>query len=80
MVQVFYFNWIAIRSDYGLDGLGSIPDRGGGFFFYPLRPASSEAHPTSCTMANSDSFPANERRPGRDADHSPHSSAEVKKE
>jgi hypothetical protein len=25
-------------SDYGLDDRGSIPDRGRGFFFYPLRP------------------------------------------
>jgi hypothetical protein len=29
---------VSTVSDYGLDGRGSIPDRGRGFFLYPLRP------------------------------------------
>jgi hypothetical protein len=40
----------------------------------------SGAHPASCTVGTGGSFPGGKRRPGRDADHSPPSSAEVKKE
>jgi hypothetical protein len=40
----------------------------------------SGAHPASCTMGTGGSFPGDKARPGRDADHSPRSSAEVKKE
>jgi hypothetical protein len=40
----------------------------------------SGAHPASCTMGTGGSFPGGKARPGRDADHSPPSSAEVKKE
>jgi hypothetical protein len=29
---------VSIVTGYGLDGQGSIPDRGRGFFLYPLRP------------------------------------------
>jgi hypothetical protein len=35
------------------------------------------AHPASCTMGTGGPFPGGEARPGRDADHSPPSSAEV---
>jgi hypothetical protein len=35
------------------------------------------AHPASCTMGNGGPFPGGKARPGRDADHSPPSSAEV---
>jgi hypothetical protein len=38
---------------------------------------SSGAHPASCTMGNGSSFPGAKARPGRDADHSPPSNAEV---
>jgi hypothetical protein len=38
------------------------------------------AHPASCTMRTAGSFPGGKARPGRDADHSHPSSAEVKKE
>jgi hypothetical protein len=38
------------------------------------------AHPASCTVGTGGSFPGGKARPGRDADHSPLSSAEVKKE
>jgi hypothetical protein len=40
----------------------------------------SGAHPASCTMGTGGSFPGGKARPGRGADHSPPSSAEVKKE
>jgi hypothetical protein len=40
----------------------------------------SEAHPASCTMGTGGPFPLGKTRPGRDADHSPLSSAEVKNE
>jgi hypothetical protein len=35
------------------------------------------AHPASCTMGTGGPFPGGKARPGRDADHSPLSSAEV---
>jgi hypothetical protein len=35
------------------------------------------AHPASCTMGTEGPFPGGKARPGRDADHSPPSSAEV---
>jgi hypothetical protein len=37
----------------------------------------SGAHPASCTMGTGSPFPGAKARPGRDADHSPLSSAEV---
>jgi hypothetical protein len=37
----------------------------------------SEAHPASCTMGTGGPFPEGKARPGRDADQSPLSSAEV---
>jgi hypothetical protein len=40
----------------------------------------SGAHPASCTMGTGGHFPGGKARPGRDADHSPPSSAEVKNE
>jgi hypothetical protein len=40
----------------------------------------SGAHPASYTVGTGGSFPGGKARPGRDADHSPHSSAEVKEE
>jgi hypothetical protein len=41
---------------------------------------SSEAHPASCTMGTGGPFPGIKARPGRDANHSPISSAEVENE
>jgi hypothetical protein len=67
-------------TSYELDGRRSIPDGGIGFFLYSLRPAGSRAHPASRKMGTGTSFPGNKVRPGRDADHSPPSSAEIKKE
>jgi hypothetical protein len=40
----------------------------------------SGAHPASCTMGTGGPFPRGKARPGRDADHSPPSSTEVKNE
>jgi hypothetical protein len=40
----------------------------------------SEAHPTSCTMGTGGPFPGSKVRLGRDADHSPPASAEIKSE
>jgi hypothetical protein len=37
----------------------------------------SGAHPASCTMGTGGPFHGGKTRPGRDADHSPPSSAEV---
>jgi hypothetical protein len=56
---------VSIVSYYGLDDRGSIPDRGRG----------SGTHPASCPMGT-----GGKARPGRDADHSPPSSAEVENE
>jgi hypothetical protein len=62
-------------SEYGLDDWGSIPDRGRGFSSSFCVQAGSGAHPASCTMGT-----GGKARPGRNADHSPPSSAEVKNE
>jgi hypothetical protein len=40
----------------------------------------SGAHPVSCTMCTGGPFPGGKARPGRDADHSPPSSAKVENE
>jgi hypothetical protein len=40
----------------------------------------SGAHPASCPVGTEGSFPGGKVQPGRDADHSPPSSAEVKNE
>jgi hypothetical protein len=67
-------------SDYDLDDRGSIPDRGRGFFSIPSIQTGSGAHPASYLMGTGGSFPGGKARPGRDADHSPPSNAEVKYE
>jgi hypothetical protein len=46
----------------------------------PCVQTGSGAHPASCTVGTEGSFPGSKARPGRDADHSPPSSTEVKKE
>jgi hypothetical protein len=67
-------------SDYGLDKRGSIP-AGQRIFSYSLCvQTGSGAHPVSCTMGTGGRFPGDKARPGRDADHSPPSSAEVENE
>jgi hypothetical protein len=61
---------VSIVSDYGLDDRGSIEVK---YFSCSLCvQTSSEAHPAS--------IPGGKARPGRDADHLPPSSADVKNE
>jgi hypothetical protein len=65
-------------TDYGLEDRGSITDRG--FSSSLCDQTGSGAHPVSCPMGTEGSFPRGKARPGRDSDHSPPSSAEVKYE
>jgi hypothetical protein len=67
-------------SDYGLDvrAIGVRSPAGEKDFSSSLCvQTGSEAHPASCTMGTGGPFPGGKERPGRDADHSPPSSAEV---
>jgi hypothetical protein len=57
-------------SDYGLD------DR----VIEVRSPTEAEDFSSSCTMGTGGPFPGGKARPGRDADHSPPSSVEVKNE
>jgi hypothetical protein len=64
---------VSIVSDYRLDDRDSIPDRGRGFFL--LAPASRPA-----LGSTQPPFPGDKAWPGRDTDHLPTSSAEVRNE
>jgi hypothetical protein len=69
-------------SDYGLD-VRAIEVRsppGADFSSSPYVQTGSGAHPAFYPMGTGGSFPGGKARPGRDADHSPPSSAEVKNE
>jgi hypothetical protein len=70
-------------SDYGLDdraiGVRS-PEGEKDFSSILCVQTSSEAHPASCPMGTGGPFPGGKARPGRDADHSPTYSADVKNE
>jgi hypothetical protein len=73
----------SIVSDYGLDdrAIGVRSPAGAKDFSSILCvQTGSEAHPASCTMGTGGPFPGANARPGRDADHSPPSSAEVENE
>jgi hypothetical protein len=61
---------------------GSIPDPTGAEDFpsSPCVQTGSGAHPASYPMGTGGPYPGGKARPGRDADHSPPSSAEVKNE
>jgi hypothetical protein len=73
----------SIVSDYGLDdraiGVRS-PAEAKDFPLSSCVQTGSGAHPASCTMGTGDPFLGGKARPGRDADHSPPSSAEVENE
>jgi hypothetical protein len=67
-------------SDYGLDdrAIGVRSPAGADDFSSILCvQTGSGAHPTSSPMGTGGPFPGGKARPGRDADHSPPSSAEV---
>ena len=66
---------VGIATAYGLDGSG-IESQWGARFSAHVQ-TGPEAHPAFCTMGTG-SFPRGKVRPGRDADPSPPSSAEVK--
>jgi hypothetical protein len=59
---------------------GSISGKGKKDFSSNRVQNSSEAYPDSCPMGTGDPFSGSKARPGRDADHSPPSSAEVENE
>jgi hypothetical protein len=70
----------SIMSDYGLDdrAIGvRFPAGAKDFSYSPFVQTGSGAHPASCTMGTRGPFPRAKARPGRDADHSPPSSAEI---
>jgi hypothetical protein len=63
-------------SDYGLDDRAiEVRSPTGADFSSPCVQTGSGVHPASCPMGT-----GGKARPGRDADHSPPSSAEVKNE
>jgi hypothetical protein len=70
----------SIVSDYGLEdreiGVRS-PAEAKDFSSILRVQTGSGAHPASCPMGTGGPFPEGKARPGRDADHSPPSSAEV---
>jgi hypothetical protein len=74
---------VSIVSGYGLDdrtiGVRS-PAEAKDFSSILCVQTGSGAHPASCTMGTGSPFPGAKARPGRDADHSPPSSAEVEDE
>jgi hypothetical protein len=70
-------------SDYGLDDRAievRFPAGAEDFSSSLCVQTGSGAHPASCQMGTGGPFPGGKARPGRDADHSPPSSAEVKNE
>jgi hypothetical protein len=74
---------VSIVSDYGLDdrAIGVRSPAGANDFSSSLCvQTGSEAHPASCKIGTGGTFPGGKARPGRDADHSPPSSAEVENE
>jgi hypothetical protein len=67
-------------SDYGLDDRAievRSPAEAKDFYSILYVQTGSDAHPASCPMGTGGPFPGGKARPGRDADHSPPSSAEV---
>jgi hypothetical protein len=73
----------SIVSDYGLDNRAidvRSPTGAQDFSSSPCVQTGSGTHPASCSMGTGGPFPGGKARPGRDADHSPPSSAEVENE
>jgi hypothetical protein len=69
-------------SDYGLDdwAIEVRSPTGADFSSSPCVQTGSGTYPASNPMVTGGAFPGGKARPGRDADHSPPSSAEVKNE
>jgi hypothetical protein len=66
--------------DYGLDDWAiqvPSPAEEKGFSYSLYVQTGSGAHPASCPIGTEGPFPGGKARPGRDADHSSPSSAEV---
>jgi hypothetical protein len=73
----------SIVSDYGLDDRAIEVRSSTGaedFSSSPCVQTGSGAHPASYPVGTGGPFPGGKARPGRDADHSPPSSAKVKNE
>jgi hypothetical protein len=70
----------SIVSGYGLDDRFDPRQRRKDFSSSLYVQTGSGDHPVSCTMGTGSRFPGDKARPGRDADHSPPSSAEVENE
>jgi hypothetical protein len=68
---------VSIVSDYRLDNWDLIPNKGKGFFLYPLCPDQLWGSPPVPTGAGGP-FPRGTEQLGHDADHSYLPSAEVK--
>jgi hypothetical protein len=71
---------VSIVSDYGLDNRAievRFPAESKDFSSILCVQTGSEAHPASCTVGTGGPFAGGIARPGRDADHSPPSSAKV---
>jgi hypothetical protein len=74
---------VSTVSDYGLDdrAIGVLsPAEAKDFSSILCVQTGSGAHSASCPMGTGDPFSGGKARPGRDADHSPPSSAEVEYE
>jgi hypothetical protein len=72
---------VGIVSDYGLDDRAiEVRSPTEDFSSSLCVQTGTEAHPASCIMGTGGPFPGRKARPGRDADHSPPSSADVKHE
>jgi hypothetical protein len=70
----------SIVSDFGLENRAiGVRSRAGAKDFSSslFVQTGSGAHPASCTMGTGGPFPGGKARPGRDADHSPLSSANI---
>jgi hypothetical protein len=71
---------VSVVSDYRLDDQDSIPAEAKDLSSSICVQTGSGAHPASCTMGTGALFPGAKAWPGRDADYSPPSSAEVENE
>jgi hypothetical protein len=77
MLRDSTFNILWLATSYGLEGRGSVPGRGKIFLFsIASSPVLGPTQPTIQWVSRS--LSSGLKRPGREADHSPPSTAEVK--